>query len=497
MKNIVTLLLLVLAPCALFAQGLENIIVETYYVSDANDATDTDGGNLPVGSVTYRIFVDMAPGYEIQAVYGNDNHLLRLETTTQFFNNEDRGEISGDAIPNNRVDENTVALDSWVTMGQATTTQWGIPKALDTNGSIVGGANSDGGSEGIAEGLLANTDPAAGIPLTTADGLIPGTQPSSLVTVGLNLGVFGDVNDGPIFTSNGGAWSVLEGVTGPTPENIVLIAQITTDGEFSFELNIQLGTPSGGVEQYVASNPIGNEQFFAGLTFPLAGIEGCTDAAACNFDPAANVDDGSCQVPVAGCSECNGAALVSIDTDGDGVCDADEIAGCSSDTACNFNPDATDEDGSCIEPTPGCTACENGTTVLIDTDGDGVCDADEVLGCTLEPTACNYNPAATDEAPCIVPIPNCAECNAMNTGLVLIDSDGDGICDADDAPDCPGDFNNDLIVSSPDLLLFLGAFGCAGDCGEIDLDGDGSVATPDLLIFLSVFGTLCEVGVGG
>ena len=349
----ISFFLVALCCCVLFnttaqAQGLENIIVETYYISDSDDATDTDGGSLPVGSTTYRIFVDMAPGYEIQAVYGNANHTLRIETTTEFFNNADRGEETGDAIPQSRIDENTVALDSWLTMGQATTTQFGIPKALDTNGSLVGGANNDGGSAGIAGGLLKNADPAAGIPLTTADGLIPGTAPSSLVFVGLPPTPFGVDNDGTPFIVTGGAWSVLEGVQGLTPENQVLIAQITTDGDLSFELNIQLGTPSGGVEQYVASNPIGAEQFFAGLTFPAAAIQGCTSATACNYNPAATEDNGTCIEPVANCQACNATndGLVIVDTDGDGVCDADEVVGCTISGSCNFNPLATDNDGS-------------------------------------------------------------------------------------------------------------------------------------------------------
>jgi len=36
------------------------------------------------------------------------------------------------------------------------------------------------------------------------------------------------------------------------------------------------------------------------------------------------------------------------DTDADGICDADEIAGCTDDTANNYNPNATDDDGSCF-----------------------------------------------------------------------------------------------------------------------------------------------------
>jgi hypothetical protein len=50
-----------------------------------------------------------------------------------------------------------------------------------------------------------------------------------------------------------------------------LIAQITTDGDFSFELNIQIGTPYGGVENYVAKNPVGNEIMLPSLTYSVSG----------------------------------------------------------------------------------------------------------------------------------------------------------------------------------------------------------------------------------
>ena len=484
MKALLTALL-AFALSAAFGQGLEQVILETYYVSDANDATDTDGGNLPAGSVTYRIFVDLAPGYEIQAVYGNENHELRLETTTLFFNNEDRGEITGDALPNNRIDENTVVLDSYVTMGQATTTQLGIPKNLDTNGSIVGGANNDGGSEGIAGGLLVNADAAAGIPLTTADGLVPGLQPSNLVTVGLDLSVFDNVNAGPVFTTNGGAWAVLEGFTAPNPENIVLIAQITTDGEFSYSLNVQLGTPSGGVEQFVAMNPTGNEIFHPGLNFPALPIPGCTSATACNFNPEAEEDNGSCIEPVPNCQVCNAdnSGLILVDEDGDGVCNADEVAGCTSEpSACNYNPNATDE-APCVIPTEGCTVCnaDNTGLELVDADGDGVCDGEEVAGCDI-PSACNYNPEATDnDGSCIVPEENCTVCNADNTGLDLIDDDGDGVCNALENPGCniPTACNYDPEATSNNGSCILPEENCT-ECNAdntgldlIDDDGDG------------------------
>lgn len=441
MKNYVFTLVLAFFGClgATYAQGLEDVILETYYVSDANDATDTDGGELVEGSVTYRVYVDLAEGYELQAVYGNEDHELRIETSTLFFNNEDRGEQTGDVIPSNRLDENTVALDSWVSMGAASEDHFGVLKVEDEDPSIIGGANNDGGSEGIAAGLLANDDPLAGIPLTTTDGLLEGIVPS-ITVVGLDLSVFGDANDGPVFSSNGGAWSVLEGAQGPTADNKILIAQITTDGELSYSFNIQLGTPMGGVEQYVASNPIGDEQFFNALNFPLLPVPGCMSDTACNFNPDADEDDGTCIEPTEGCTVCNETndGLLLIDEDEDGICDLDEVEGCTAEElACNYNPDATDE-VTCIIPIENCTECnaDNSGLNLVDTDDDGICDADEIAGCTNE-AACNYNEEATDDdGTCIVPEENCTECNEGNDGLDLIDSDGDGICDALEDPGC-------------------------------------------------------------
>ena len=64
MKKIFLLAVLFSVSILSKAQGLENIIVEKFYISDANDAAaNLDGGVLPVGSVTYRIYADMLPGY--------------------------------------------------------------------------------------------------------------------------------------------------------------------------------------------------------------------------------------------------------------------------------------------------------------------------------------------------------------------------------------------------------------------------------------------------
>lgn len=265
-----SLLFSALAFCSFTAysqNGLENIIVETYYVSDANDATvDGDGGVLPVGSVTRRIYVDMLPGYKLQAVYGTPApffHELKIATTTLFFNNEDRGAISP-TYTKTQARGNTVMLDTWVSVGGACAGQIGVLKSVDDG--VATNVNNDD--------VLLNAHPAAGIPLTEQDGMIAGTI-NSVTRLGADdqFAMFDAQNDGsngPQFLTSDGSWASLGGSMGPDPEtNQVLIAQITTDGILSFELNIQLGTPDGGVERYVAANPIADnfETLFEGLTY--------------------------------------------------------------------------------------------------------------------------------------------------------------------------------------------------------------------------------------
>ena len=69
--------------------------------------------------------------------------------------------------------------------------------------------------------------------------------------------------------------------------------------------------------------------------------------------------------------------MVNKDADGDEICDELEVAGCTDATACNYNENATDDDGSCefAEEHDDCDGnCIN------DADGDEICDELEVAG---------------------------------------------------------------------------------------------------------------------
>ncbi len=145
---------------------------------------------------------------------------------------------------------------------------------------------------------------------------------------------------------------------------------------------------------------------------------GCTDPQACNYDPAATINDGSC-VYAEPFYDCAGNCI--NDTDSDGVCDELEILGCMDAQACNYDAEATDNDGSCTyaELYYDCSG-----NCLNDADLDGVCDELEITGCT-ESEACNFDPLATDnDGSCIFP-----ELYYDCAGNCLNDVDMDGICD--------------------------------------------------------------------
>lgn len=83
---------------------------------------------------------------------------------------------------------------------------------------------------------------------------------------------------------------------------------------------------------------------------PYVAPPGCNDPVACNFDPLAGADDGSCEyLTCAGCTDiaaCNYDAAAFINAG----CEYLTCAGCTDDQADNYDATATIEDGSCTYP---------------------------------------------------------------------------------------------------------------------------------------------------
>ena len=114
-----------------------------------------------------------------------------------------------------------------------------------------------------------------------------------------------------------------------------------------------------------------------------------------------------------------------------------DTPGCMDSTACNYNPNATIDDGSCDY-----ISCL-------------------VFGC-MDSSACNYDPLAEYD---------------------------DGSCEYESCAGT-GDINGDGGITVADVLLVLSEFGWLSSC-TADVDGDTYVNVADILMLLAAFGTAC------
>ena len=214
-------------------------------------------------------------------------------------------------------------------------------------------------------------------------------------------------------------------------------------------------------------------------------VNGCTEPLACNFSLEATEEDGSCTYADDG-YDCAGSCL--IDTDGDGICDPFETSGCIDSNACNFDPSATDDDGSCLIP-GACSSCDGELLITFDEDEDGVCDGDEILGCT-DAEAPNFDEMATeDDGTCKVY--GCTDLGASNYDPTATDENGTCVHTCTGIAGCS---YPDAENYNPEADCDNGT--CIFDCGTqdncmFDQDGNGMIGSYDLIYFLTFIGLPC------
>ena len=235
----------------------------------------------------------------------------------------------------------------------------------------------------------------------------------------------------------------------------------------------------------------------------------------------------------------------------DGVCEVDEVLGCTDETALNFDSEATEDAGNCVLPVLGCTdptACNYDASANTN---DGSCDFESCYGCMNE-NACNYDAGAEypdpiqcdfetcygcadamacnyddtalyDDGTCVHADDACEEC--ADGVVVLNDANGNGVCDDNEEYGCTHEvacnYNVNATFSSGNCDYSCIPVGCFGpsvvtgcmfveavnydalatcdngtclflDACQADLDGDGSVGMSDLLDLLSAFGLECN-----
>jgi hypothetical protein len=316
------------------------------------------------GHTTYRLYIDMVnPEDKLSAIYGGVGEPLSITTTEGFFNDAFGGTSAGMINPALFGFFPTILADSWFTIG------------------IESQPSGDESAISLVEGdvpLAAHFD---------ASDALSGT-------------------DLLIDDETGGAWfSLSDAPNGLPDENLqTLFMQLTipTGGEICATVNAQIFAMGIGENEIVATVSFCGVGTFEPNTTSVT--PGCTDAAACNFNPLATEDDNSCEYTTClGCTDMEASNYDPSATVDDGSC---TFTGCTDMTACNYNAAATESDNSCLFADEGYDCSGN---CLADLDGDGVCDADEILGCS-DLLACNYNSEATEDDG------SCDFCSCSNSG---------------------------------------------------------------------------------
>ena len=132
--------------------------------------------------------------------------------------------------------------------------------------------------------------------------------------------------------------------------------------------NCQMNTATACLAGLLRTPALAVLLLVAGFTWMTPGTAfgqvtpGCTDDSAFNYDPTATEDDGSCV-----------------------------FNPCFNQTACNFDPELEWNEGPCVFAEDGYDCDGN---CLADDNDNGICDALEVEGCT-DSSACNYDANAT------------------------------------------------------------------------------------------------------
>ncbi|MFK7756690.1 MAG: T9SS type A sorting domain-containing protein [Flavobacteriales bacterium] len=277
MKLLATILLLVSTHLS-FSQ-LTHVSVEEI------DHSGMVGSYDLTGYTTYRIFAHTAsPDDAVISVSGGTVTCeAYIRTSSEGWFNSQLGANTGNAIVEALwpIDESSI-YDTYITIGMASGNSLGVTLTQNDTGIIP------------FEG--------SGSVTTVGDAHQQFQQEGITGNSGGNLEL-----DGPI----GSSWFSLPGNPNNEPqglENSVLLGQFTTDGVFSFALNIQvLGenqTEDAGEHRWCAETAV------PGLTF--SSSSGCTDNNACNYNPNVLEDDGTCTYPGDPCDDLDDTTIQEV-----------------------------------------------------------------------------------------------------------------------------------------------------------------------------------------
>ena len=389
------------ATSLVFSQGEP---AEGYGLSLETVAEHTTGELA--GSTTYRLYMQTAhPTDRVIAAVGDNEFPLSLMPETAFYQNP-FGNTNPEGISPAWIDFfPDLAYDSWVTIG------------------LDGPSSSSAGEEAVTMLFASGWESVFG----SGQGFVEDSD-------------------------NGSGWTVIPWTATNTisgPEQRVLLAQLTTDGNLSGSMRVQV-FPQGDNENDLRLD----------VTFDTNVVCGCTEEGAFNFDDSANTDDGSCL-----------------------------YEGCTDPEACNYDADASNDDGSCITPDfelfdCGCeedlpdAAGVCGGDCEEDSDSDGLCD--DVDNCIGEVDICGVcnGPGAIYACGCPgIDLDAVGECG----GSCVEDADADGVCD-----------DEDNCVGTLDACGICNGLGAVYECGCSPIAQDACDCDGNTEDALGICGGGCE-----
>jgi|GEM_PF-4266777 len=285
---------------------------------------------------------------------------------------------------------------------------------------------------------------------------INGDDAVELFKDGSVIDVFGDINtDG-----NGEPWEYLDGWayrnSGSYANNGSWSA---SDWSFS-----GINALDGETSNSTAATP------FPIGSFTTAGgvATGCTDTTACNYDSTAICDDGSCLYPNSSCDDGDPNTSNDMYTSSCQCVGIFNPPACTDSEACNYDPNAGTDDGSCVYIGEACDDFDPNTSGDVWGENCNCAGIVVVPGCT-DVAACNYDSNATDDDGSCAVNDECGNCGGSDTSgctdstACNYDSTADcddGSCLQDDeCGDCGGDGNDPTFLSGVVASIDEDSFG--------------------------------------
>lgn len=256
MLRIVLFTLVVIVSNFVSAQvGLKEVFVEKYYTLSKNDYQKSNvSGAKEKGLVTYRLYVDLDSGYTLQGVYGSPTHPLKITSTKNFYNHPGIGNTHPNVIPDKSLKKNLSILDSWITIGACAESFFAVPLKYQSKELPVviewekgffensKGRDSEYSFRDAPGMVYVGSDSLPQLTLFQLDEPLKG--------------LFSETSQKEFRVDNGAWASMGKGASAPVNfKNAILIAQLTTAGRISYEINLLIGTPEGKSIKIVALNP--------------------------------------------------------------------------------------------------------------------------------------------------------------------------------------------------------------------------------------------------